>query len=70
MFIYSLANQSAGIMVFNHNFGTTYVSGYESPYSYSKTVVYDDVTVSQIAAVADVSGQCSQYIEVKYFCDQ
>ena len=57
-------------MVFNHNFGTTYVSGYEASLSFSKTVVYDDdVTVSQIAAAADVSGQCSQFIQVKSYID-
>ena len=42
------------------------VSGYEAALSYSRMIRYGERTISQVAAAADISASCSQYIQVDY----
>ncbi|KAJ8026239.1 Contactin-associated protein 1 [Holothuria leucospilota] len=55
---------NTGIARIQHNQEVrTRISGYESARSYSFDLRYEDVSFSQAAVLADISGQCYQYIK-------
>nr|XP_054757153.1 MAM and LDL-receptor class A domain-containing protein 1-like [Lytechinus pictus] len=58
-------DEHTGIMVFNHNLNPeSEITDYELPYSYPFIVTYERASLTQIAAAADISGECTQFIKL------
>ncbi|XP_038070890.1 macrophage mannose receptor 1-like isoform X2 [Patiria miniata] len=59
---------NTGITVINHNQEMRqWVKGYEGARSYVRSLSYSPVSVSQAAALADVSGECYQHIKFECY---